>query len=228
MRQTRPNLLNMKMIAKVLAVLAATLLIVVMPVPFVLGAETAVKTENSAITPKPVTPTATSAASTEPIFTDSEWQRQQPTTSTPTTGGAAISQAAIGLLVSLVIIAGLAWALAWASKRFGMRRVMPGRGQHLQVIETVPLGFKRAICLVRIHDQVIVVGQGEHELCHLATFSASVLAPVGGVPAAATYAVTTEKVDAQETKIEMEKAPQPPQPSSAFRQLLESLGGRRS
>ncbi len=199
-----------------------------MPVPFLLGAEPAVKTENPAITPKPATPTVTSAASTEPIFTDSEWQRQQPTSTTPTTGGAAIGQAAIGLLVSLVIIAGLAWAWAWASKRFGMRRVMPGRGQHLQVVETVPLGFKRAICLVRIHDQVIVVGQGEHELCHLATFSASVLTPVSGVSAAAPFAVTMEKVTNKVGGDETETTQQPPQPSSAFRQLLESLGGRRS
>jgi len=213
-----------KVIEKVLAALAATLLIVVMPVPLLQGVEAAVAAEKPAITPRPTLSTATSAAATEPIFTDSEWQRQQPSMTAPATGGAVVGQAAIGLMVSLVIIAGLAWALAWASKRFGMRRVMPGRGQHLQVIETVPLGFKRAICLVRIHDQVLVVGQGEHELCHLATFPASVLATVGAAPAVAPFVAVTKKVDINET----ESAPQPPQPSSAFRQVLESLGGRRS
>jgi flagellar biosynthetic protein FliO len=218
----------------------AMVLIVVIPAPLLQGAESNPGKDQSAkiVSPAPesvgVTANQDIAADSkkpiEPLFTDSEWQRQQATTESPETGGAVIGKAAMGLLLSLVIIAALAWALAWASKRFGMRRVMPGRGQHVQVIETVPLGFKRAISLVRIHDQVLVVGQGEHELCHLATLPASCLT---NVSPATSVSADHKKDEPNESETTAQTPPQippqiPPPSSSAFRQLLDSIGGRRS
>ena len=75
----------------------------------------------------------------------------------------------------LCLVIGLAVALGWAAKRLGMRRLVQGRGQHLTVVETVPIGFKRQAALVRFGDQVVLVGLGEHECCHLGTFPASAL-----------------------------------------------------
>jgi flagellar biosynthetic protein FliO len=219
----------------------AIMLIVVLPIPLLQGAEQAQNADKPLTTPPPLdgatitntadknptTDVASVAQSAEPIFTDSEWQKQQASPATAPTAGAVVGQAAMGLIVSLVVIAGLAVALAWASKRFGMRRVIPGRGQHVQVIETVPLGFKRAISLVRIHDQLLVIGQGEHELCHLATMSVNVLT-------SAESTSTTTSINTSVTPAPLNDTsggePPPPSsaPSSAFSQLLEKMGGRRS
>lgn len=107
-----------------------------------------------------------------PLFSDAEWSAQK---SAPGIEAASLGRAAIGLIGSLVVIVGGAAGLAWALKRFNVRKVLPGRGRHLEVIETVPLGFKRAVSLVRIGEHLLVIGQGEHELHHLATLPASAL-----------------------------------------------------
>ena len=81
----------------------------------------------------------------------------------------------MGLLVSVGLIVAVALVLAYAAKRWGGRRIMPGKGRHLVLIETVPLAFKRSVSLVRIGDQILVIGQGEHELHQLAILPASTL-----------------------------------------------------
>ena len=87
------------------------------------------------------------------------------------------------LLGGLVLVIGLAVALGWAAKRLGMRRLIQGRGKHLTVIETVPIGFKRQATLLRIGDQVVLIGLGEHECCHLGTFTAAILGAAPSEPA---------------------------------------------
>jgi len=161
---------------------------------------------------QPVPPT-TSA----PLFTDAEWQRGQgggAVSASPDSG--VVGKAIGGLLLSLVAIAVVAGVLAYLLRKLGMRRVLPGRGRHLSVIETVPLGFKRSVSLLRIGDQVLVVGQGEHDLSHLATLPASVLD------------ARPEKT----TQAEMADAPVTPVPSappaSAFRAVLDTISGRRA
>jgi flagellar biogenesis protein FliO len=147
------------------------------------------------------------------LFTDAEWQRGQGTGATATPDSGVVGKAAVGLLLSLVAIAVVAAGLAFALRKLGMRRVLPGRGRHLTVIETVPLGFKRSVSLLRIGDQVLVVGQGEHDLSHLATLPASVLDAPLSKPA------LTEMVDTT--------TPTAP-PASAFRAVLETITGRRA
>jgi flagellar biogenesis protein FliO len=107
----------------------------------------------------------------------------------------------------------VAAGLAYAARRLGMKRVLPGRGRHLTVVETVPLGFKRSVSLLRIGDQVLVVGQGEHDLSHLATLPASVLDAVQERPAV---------VPAPDAP-----APTTPAPPSVFRGMLDAMARRR-
>lgn len=154
-----------------------------------------------------------------PLFTDVEWQRGQGNGATATPDGSGVvGKAAVGLLLSLVAIAVIAAGLAYALRKLGMRRVLPGRGRHLTVIETVPLGFKRSVSLLRIGDQVLVVGQGEHDLSHLATLPASVL------DAQLSKSAPTAPIVGA---VEVTTAPTTP-PASAFRAVLESITGRRA
>jgi flagellar biogenesis protein FliO len=158
--------------------------------------------------------TAGEAAVPAPMFSDAEWNRSRPAEPLSSSGGAVIGRAALGLGISLTVIVGLAIGLGVAVKKLGRRRLLPGRGRHLDVIETVPLGFKRAISLIRLGDQVLVVGQGEHELHHLATLPASVL----GAPA--------DPVDPADPGVVVPGVPPAPT-TSAFRSLLERLGSGR-
>lgn len=147
-----------------------------------------------------------------PLFSDAEWGAQKPA---PGAESATLGRAAIGLIGSLVVIVGGAAGLAWAFKRFNVRKVLPGRGRHLEVIETVPLGFKRAVSLVRIGDHLLVVGQGEHELHHLATLPASALT---SAPASASAAAAPQPAD-----VPAAPPTAPPPVNDEFRRLLEQV-----
>ena len=110
------------------------------------------------------------AAGEAPFLSDAEWNSARPAApSGPGMGAIA------GILASLVGVIALALALAWAVKRFGLQRVLPGRGRHIEVVESVGIGPKRSVTLLRLGDQVLVVGQAEHGVTHLATLPASVL-----------------------------------------------------
>ena len=205
------------------------LLILILPLPLY-QAEAPVTTTQPVVAPTVVTPvspekTALSAGSTlpgvspsssaapaAPLFSDAEWQHGQGATQ-PQSGGGVVAKAGFGLLLSLVAIAIIAGVLAVVLRKLGMRRVLPGRGRHLTVIETVPLGFKRSVSLLRIGDQILVVGQGEHDLSHLATLPASIL----NEPTPKTV----------EPVVDAPIVGQPPPPASGFRAVLDAIAGRR-
>jgi flagellar protein FliO/FliZ len=189
------------------------LLILVLPLPLQPAEVPAPVTQSPAAGQPAATVQPAGTAPSAPLFTDAEWQRGQGTGATATPDSGVVGKAAVGLLLSLVAIAVVAAGLAFALRKLGMRRVLPGRGRHLTVIETVPLGFKRSVSLLRIGDQVLVVGQGEHDLSHLATLPASVLDAPLSKPA------LTEMVDTT--------TPTAP-PASAFRAVLETITGRRA
>lgn len=132
------------------------------------------------------------------LISEADWAKSAPIgAAAPASSSTAVGRSVpVGpsiatLAGGLVVVLGLALGLGWAAKRLGMRRLVQGRGRHLQAIETIPIGFKRQAALLRFGDQVIVVGLGEHECCHLGTFSASMLgevnppAPVPIAPVAA-------------------------------------------
>ena len=193
------------------------LLLLILLLPFPLYPAEAPAAATPGARPTATAPAVTTAPATAaPLFTDAEWQHGQGSGNPAQEGSGVVGKAAVGLLVSLVVIAVIAGGLAFAVRKLGMRRVLPGRGQYLKVIETVPLGFKRSVSLVRIGDQVLVVGLGEHDLSHLATLPASVL---DELPARTGGAVLSGVPD---------PAPAVPPPASAFRAVLDSIVGRRA
>lgn len=147
-----------------------------------------------------------------PLFSDAEWTANKPAAGSE---GASLGRAAAGLVISLVVIVGGAAGLVWALKRFNVRKVLPGRGHHLEVIETVPLGFKRAVSLVRIGEHLLVIGQGEHELHHLATLPASAL--VSAPPPSASTTSVAEVAAQPISPVGVQPA------NDDFRRLLEQI-----
>ena len=104
----------------------------------------------------------------EDVFTDAQWsQSAGPKASAPSAAPVGSSLMAIGM--SLVAVIALAVLLGWLVKRLGVKRLVQSKGRYLEVIESVPLGFKRQVSLVRLGDVVVLVGVGEHELTTLAT-----------------------------------------------------------
>ena len=168
----------------------------------------------------PVQAPAASPAPAKPFISDAEWGKASPAPASGPAGSGVAGQAAVSMVISLAAVVAVALLLALAVKKLKVRRLLPGRGRHLQVIETVPLGFKRAVSLVRIGDQVLVLGQGEHEVSHLATLPASVLdeaprpGPVPGMAAAPTPAPPRPVTP-------------PPAGPSAFQATLERAVERR-
>lgn len=161
------------------------------------------------------------ASAPPPLFSDAEWNRTQaqatPQNGAPPSTASVAGRAAFGLLFSVGAIIAVAVLLAFAAKRWGIRRALPGRGRHLEVIETVPLSFKRSLILVRISDQLLVIGQGEHELHQIAQLPASVLDSPPARDAVNAPAAAAEP-----------PPPTPVAPGGDFAATLARLAGRRT
>ncbi len=150
------------------------------------------------------------------LIPDADWDRSRKS-GAPADSSAAATSAVVPMLVSLVVVIGLAVGLGWLAKRVGAKRVFAGRGRHGEVLETIPIGYKRSVTLLRVGDHLVLVGQGEHELSNLGTLPASVLTPAGA-PAAPAAPQTA----APATPLAPELAP-----PSRFGQLLAGMMGKR-
>ncbi|MDA3959434.1 MAG: flagellar biosynthetic protein FliO [Planctomycetota bacterium] len=90
------------------------------------------------------------------------------------------------MATGLVLVIGLAVAAGVVLKRLGGRRRLLGAGgKHLELLETMPLGLKRAVSLIKVGDRVVLVGQSEQGLSQLALLEANVLAVGGSQPPSA-------------------------------------------
>lgn len=111
------------------------------------------------------------AAGDAPVFSDTEWAATQTPVARPaaeTPGWGTVASMGFGLLA----VIGLAIALGYAAKRMGARRLLGGRGRNLELLETIQIGPRRSLALVRLGGQWLVVGMGEKELSHIATLPA--------------------------------------------------------
>ncbi len=137
---------------------------------------------------------AAETASGADLFTEAEWQATaRPSASAATVAPPALGPSIATLGVGVLAVAALALGLGWMAKRLGARRLVQGRGRHLEILEVVPLAYKRQMALVKIGDQVVLVGIGEHELAHLATLPAAAVltatpTTAAPVPAASAFA----------------------------------------
>ncbi|NRA39696.1 MAG: flagellar biosynthetic protein FliO [Planctomycetes bacterium] len=92
-----------------------------------------------------------------------------------------ISSAMTQMFFGLLIVIAMIVAAAWSYRRWGKRLMHAGsRQQYMELVETMPLGVKRAISLVRVGDQVLVLGQGEHDVIFLCSLDAEKLQSIDG------------------------------------------------
>jgi flagellar biogenesis protein FliO len=122
---------------------------------------------------------------TQPFMSDSDWNHSAAVQ--PADAGAKTAtpgKAMLQTMAALAVVLALAVGGALFVKKFGVRRIMPNKGTYLEVVESVAVGFKRSVLVLRINDQIIVVGQGEHELNQLGMFPASTLTPLAKTPSA--------------------------------------------
>ena len=104
------------------------------------------------------TPILAVDSATAPFFTDQEWGGG----AARPAGGGGGSLLSIGL--SVLAVSGLAVGLGWLVRRTGLRRLLPVGQGHLQVIDRLALGRRRALLLVKCGDRLFLVGDHEHGL----------------------------------------------------------------
>ncbi len=114
---------------------------------------------------------AAAIAGEAPIFSDQEWAATQPVAVQPV-GTAPGWGTLAGMAFGLLAVVGVAIALGYAAKRLNARRMLGGRGRNLELLETIQIGPRRQLALVRLGAQWLVVGLGEKELTHIATMPA--------------------------------------------------------
>jgi flagellar biogenesis protein FliO len=114
-------------------------------------------------------------ARSEEVFTDAQWNQASPVTPRAQPTGEVVGKSLMSIGISLAFVLALAVFLGWLVKRLGVKRLVQAKGRHLVVVDNVSLGFKRQASLVRLGNHVVLIGLGEHEVTHLATFPASIL-----------------------------------------------------
>jgi flagellar biosynthetic protein FliO len=105
----------------------------------------------------------------KPLFTDQEWS------STPTTNEHGSSGNLTSIVISLAVVSGVAVGLGLLVRRIGLQRLNTPRGRHMEVIDQLALGPKRSVCLLRVSDQILVLGHGDHGITQLATLPAAAI-----------------------------------------------------
>jgi flagellar biosynthetic protein FliO len=155
------------------------------------------------------------ATAAEPVFTDAQWAATSAATSKATPTGELVGSSLLSIALSLAVVVALAVVLGWLVKRLGVKRLVQPKGRHLEVLDAIGVAYKRQVTLVRIGNQAVLIGLGEHEMTHLATLPLSVIdlpaAAVSPLPGA--VAVTGG--------VPTSEMPAPPDP--AFRTLLTKV-----
>lgn len=103
-----------------------------------------------------------------PFISDADWDRGASVAGTRDADAAAATEGSARPIVALVV--GLCFLIAITVggvllvRLAARRRVRTGTARHLHLIESLPLGLKRSLHLVRLGDQVLVVGSHEQGL----------------------------------------------------------------
>ena len=121
-------------------------------------------------------PAPTASEPATPFISDADWNRSR---AAPATGATALpapaGKAVAAMAISLGVVLALAIGSVFLLRRLAQRRGGPAPGRHLELVETVHLGVKRSVAVLRLGDHVVLVGQSEQGLSGLGSFPASVL-----------------------------------------------------
>ncbi len=89
-------------------------------------------------------------------------------------GDGDLGMSAVKMFGGLLAVLAMVCVAAVVVRRLNLhKRVAKSHGGHLEVLETVGLGGKRAVSLVGVGDRVFLVGHGEQQVSHLATLARS-------------------------------------------------------
>lgn len=93
-------------------------------------------------------------------------------------GGGSVARAVFGLVVVLAAIYGVHWLL----KKWGQSRLqgVAGRSGVIDVVATTPLAQGRALHLVRVGGELVLVGATEQSITRLGEVDASVVSSAAG------------------------------------------------
>ena len=112
----------------------------------------------------------------QPFISDADWNRSRAVPATGTQAPAPAGKAVAAMAISLAVVLALAIGSVFLLRRVSQRRGGPTTGRHLELVETVHLGVKRSVVVLRLGEHVVLVGQSEQGLSGLGTFPASALA----------------------------------------------------
>jgi flagellar protein FliO/FliZ len=95
-------------------------------------------------------------------------------TGTETTTAASDGGSGVGRLIfGLIVVVGLVLALRWFVKRANRDRTSPTATGSLEVVATTPLAQGRAVHLLRVGDELVLVGSAEQGVTPLRVYSSS-------------------------------------------------------
>lgn len=84
--------------------------------------------------------------------------------------GSAFGRMIIGLAIVIAVIYGVYWLLKRSSR--ARSKLSPGRDDVIQLLATTPLAANRALHIVRVADEYLLLGSAEGTITRLRTYSA--------------------------------------------------------
>jgi flagellar biogenesis protein FliO len=101
---------------------------------------------------------------------------------------AALSTYLMESALILMVVAGLAWFITFLARRAGVAR----GASSLELLARLPLEARRAVYVVRVLDQVLILGASETGLAKLGDLPPSALAEFRKAPAALSWLALLE------------------------------------
>lgn len=156
-------------------------------------------------------------AAADPFISDADWERGAAAAGAREAAGSqSLGSAALGLGLGILVIAGLGVGVVLVFRHLGRRQGQGRAARHLQHLESLSLGLKQHLHLVRLGDQVLVVGSHDRGLTAITTV------PAADLDRARAAVLETGSVEPVET------APPPPGPpfAQAFAAAVQSVLGK--
>lgn len=117
------------------------------------------------------TGTSTSRTSTSDQFGQQTKLHLQSTTSTPSQGSS-LGGSVIRTVIVLIVVIGVIYALAWVVRKTKAAGAVNGAtGDGLEQVANLPLGTGRSVALIRVGDELHLLGVADHGVSDLRVFS---------------------------------------------------------